>query len=90
MSNSSYSVVDWELSLSLLQDGTVLDEKEVASLSLVDAVVHHASLAQRPSQTKVESTGGQPTSSDSERTTEQDNVATVKQENTGIDSISLL
>ena len=68
----------------------MLDEKEVASLSLVDAVVHHASLAQRPTQTKVESTGGQPTSSDSERTTEQENVAIIKQENTGTDSISLI
>ena len=68
----------------------MLDEKEVASLSLVDAVVHHASLAQRPSQTKVESTGGQQTSSDSERTTDQDNVATVKPENTGTNYISLV
>ena len=66
------------------QDGTVLDEKEVASLSLVDAVMHHASLAQRPSQTKVESTGGQQTSSDSDRAGDRDSVASVKQENTGV------
>ena len=67
-----------------MQDGTVLDEKDVASLSLVDAVVHHASLAQRPSQTKVESTGGQQTSSDGDRPGERDSVANVKQENAGI------
>ena len=68
-----------------VQDGTVLDEKDVASLSLVDAVVHHASLAQRPSQTKVESSGGQQTSSDRERAAEGDTVAGgVKREYTGM------
>ena len=66
-----------------MQDGTVLDEKELASLSLVDAVVHHASLAQRPSQTKVESTGVQQTSSDVDRSTEEDTVPGIKRENAG-------
>ena len=70
-----------------VQDGTVLDEKDVASLSLVDAVVHHASLAQRPSQTKVESTGGgQQTSSNGERAAEGDTAAGgVKREYSGME-----
>lgn len=68
-----------------VQDGTVLDEKDVASLSLVDAVVHHASLAQRPSQTKVESTGSQQTSDDGERVVEGDTATGgVKREYTGM------
>ena len=55
----------------------------MASLSLIDAVVHHASLAQRPSQTKVEPTGGQQISSDGDRTAEGDNEARNKRENAG-------
>ena len=69
----------------------MLDEKDVASLSLVDAVVHHASLAQRPSQTKVESTGGQQTSSDGERAGEGDTAAgEVKREYTSTVMLSVV
>jgi hypothetical protein len=62
-----------------------LDEKEVASLSLIDAVVHHTSLAQRPSQTKVEPSDGQQTSSsaDGDRTTEAESEAKNKRDNAG-------
>lgn len=43
-----------------IQDGTILDEKDIASLSLVDAVIHHGSnLKLRPSHTKVEPTSSQ-------------------------------
>lgn len=43
-----------------MKDGSILDEKDIASLSLVDAVIHHGSnLKLRPSQTKVETTSSQ-------------------------------
>lgn len=46
--------------MHILKDGSILDEKDIASLSLVDAVVHHGShLKLRPSQTKVEPTSSQ-------------------------------
>ena len=60
-----------------------MDEKDVASLSLIDAVVHHASLAQRPSQTKVEPSDSQQTSSDGDRTTEGESEAKNKRDNAG-------
>lgn len=63
----------------------MLDEKDMAPLSLIDAVVHHVTLAQRPSQTKVETTGVQQTSSDGDRTAEGETMAEGKRENTGID-----
>ena len=45
------------------QDGTVLDEKDISPLSLVDAVLRDSSLTQRPSQTKVELTSSHDTPS---------------------------
>ena len=60
-----------------------MDEKDIASLSLIDAVVHHSSLAQRPSQTKVEPSEGQQTSSDGERTTEGETEAKNKRDGAG-------
>lgn len=60
-----------------------MDEKDVTSLSLIDAVIQHATLAQRPSQTKVESSDGQQTSSDGDRTTEGENETKNKRDNTG-------
>lgn len=42
-----------------MQDGTILDEKDIACLSLVDAVIHNSHLKLRPSQTKVEPTSSQ-------------------------------
>ena len=41
---------------ALLQDGSILDVKEAAPLSLVDAVIHE-SLSHRPSQTRPEPSG---------------------------------
>ena len=43
----------------------MLDEKELAPVSLVDAVIHQSNLSQRPSQTKMESTRSQPTATNS-------------------------
>ena len=60
-----------------------MDEKDVASLSLIDAVVHHTSLTQRPSQTKVEPSDGQQTSSDGDRTTEAESETKNKRDNAG-------
>ena len=60
-----------------------MDEKDIASLSLIDAVVHHSSLAQRPSQTKVEPSEGQQTSSDGERTIEGETEAKNKRDGAG-------
>ena len=82
MSNLHHSVVTKKhLHCSLpfsnvvsLQDGTILDEKDVVSLSLVDAVIHHTSnLKLRPSQTKVEPTSSQSVAqgTDSDRAGEQ-------------------
>ena len=45
-----------ELRPSLVQDGSILDVKEAAPLSLVDAVIHE-SLSHRPSQTRPEPSG---------------------------------
>ena len=43
-----------------VQDGGILDENTIASLSLVDAVIHQGrNLKLRPSQTKVEPTSSQ-------------------------------
>ena len=47
----------------VLQDGSLLDEKDIPHLSLVDAVMH-APLSTRPSKTKMESTASLQTASD--------------------------